>query len=401
MSETTTLSKSPLPKLDAGAGNGLAGGLIALGLAGIVSAFVLGGADRGFSSILTGLLAPLWLAVGALFFIAVHSIVNATWTVPLRRLMEGLTLGLWPALVGFVAIAIAVVVFGGVYDWAGSDREQLFHAADGTKKAWMTAGRWTATGLIVFGALILVRQILVGLSLRQDGGAVIGERHVRWSVITLFVLGYGFTLLVWDLLLTLHVNWVSAIWGFYCFVGALQSFLAVLILVVVWQRGAAMRDVIRSHHLHDLGTWMVGWACITAYIAFVQYTIIWYANLDEETFWMVMRTQHGYGTQYVIEALLRNLAPFALLMSQRFRADPRMLVIVAVLVLVGNLLDLAWIVVPAFSPNAYRIPLPEILAALGFAGAGLLLALRFWRSHGLVPAGDPRLLPSINAEHLH
>ena len=37
----------------------------------------------------------------------------------------------------------------------------------------------------------------------------------------------------------------------------------------------------------------------------------------------------------------------------------------------------------------------------GFFGGYILLALRFWRTHGLVARNDPDLLASINAEHLH
>ena len=158
----------------------------------------------------------------------------------------------------------------------------------------------------------------------------------------------------------------------------------------------------RPHLLKDLGTWLVAWSCIVAYISYIQYTIIGFANIDEETFWYLMRMQHGYGTQAVVEAVLRCGVPFVLLMSQSLRAKPWALGAAGVCVLAGSWLEVHWLIVPAFSPNHYRHPIgPEAMVALGFLAGAFLLAVRHWRRRGLVPHGDPRLLPAINAEHLH
>ncbi len=58
---------------------------------------------------------------------------------------------------------------------------------------------------------------------------------------------------------------------------------------------------------------------------------------------------------------------------------------------------------PAFSPNEYRGPYSwqELGVGAGFVGGFLLLALRFWAKYGLIPKGEPRLLATVNAEHLH
>ncbi len=124
--------------------------------------------------------------------------------------------------------------------------------------------------------------------------------------------------------------------------------------------------------------------------------------MDEETFFYKIRMQHGYGLAYAIEGLLRWPLPFLGLMSQSVRTKPWALTFVAIVVLIGNWMDWSWIIMPAFEQNAYR---PfwqwEILVGAGFAGATLLLAIRFWRKHGLIPKGDPELLATINAEHLH
>jgi hypothetical protein len=380
-----------------------------IGLATFVVLLVAGKAELAWSGLLQGMLVPTWIAMGGLFFIAVHSLCGGRWITPLRRLIEGLTAGLPLTL----AACLAIAVFGGpyLYDWlflSGAAHDALFHPhAESrdlvTPQAWMTAQRWIATTGVTLLVWLWFRLELVRLSLRQDGGLDIAASHLRLSTIFLLVFALSFTLFCWDMLLALNSHWVSTMWGIYCFTSAVQTFLAVLIIMAVWLRAGPLAAVLRDHTLRDLGTWMVAWACFTAYIGFAQYIVIYYANIDDETIFFIKRFQHGYGQSYVLEAVLRFVVPFAALMSQSMRARPAALVTVSALTLLGNWIDWSWIIMPAFSPNHYRPfwDLPALLIGAGFAGAFLLLVLSFWRKHGLVAKGDPGLQSTINAEHLH
>ena len=59
---------------------------------------------RAWGALLQGMLIPTWISAGALFFIAVNSIGGAHWTVPIRRVMEGLSGGFILTLLAFVAL---------------------------------------------------------------------------------------------------------------------------------------------------------------------------------------------------------------------------------------------------------------------------------------------------------
>ncbi len=377
-------------------------GLVALGVLAFVVQLMIDG-NRAWGALLQGMMIPIWISVGAMFFISIHSVGNAHWTVPIRRVLEGLSGGIPLAFGAFVALAL----FGlpHLYEWANaaSRRSELFHAHDGGKDHWMTSQRVIATSGVILAIWWWFSSTFKRMSLKQDQRLDVTVGHVRWSVIFLLVFALTFTLFVWDLLLSLQVHFVSAAWGLYCFVGAVQTFLAVLCVVVAWLARGPMKDIIRPHIVHDIGTWMVAWSCIWAYIAYCQYVIIYYANMNEESYWYLMRMQHGYGPCYVLEILLRFPLPFLALMSYKVRSDLRVLSIVGALVLLGSWIDLWWIVMPALSPNRFHgfWALPELFVGAGFVGGFLLLALRFWRKHGLIPQGDPRLLSSINAEHMH
>lgn len=378
---------------------GLAWGLCAAGAAALAW-LLIQDAPRGWSSLLAGLMLPLWLAVGAIFFLAVHALCGARWTVPLQNVMQGVGAGLPLAILALLAICGLGIPY--IYDWAHGNpgRDALFRDPHGSKALWMSEGRWIVSVAVVLAVLLTLARGLARLGVAADEAA--RARLVRFATMSLVLLVPLFTLLMWDTLLALHVQWVSAVWGGYCLVAAIHAFLGATALGLAWLSGRGLKPVARPHLLRDIGTWLVAWSCIVAYIAYVQWTVIGFANMDEETFWYLMRVQHGYGVQAAVDLTLRCLLPFALLMSQRLRAKPWALGLAGASVLAGTWLQLHWLVVPAFSPNHYRSPLgPEALVALAFAGGTFLLAVRHWRRRGLVPHGDPRLLPAINAEHLH
>ncbi|GDY14733.1 hypothetical protein LBMAG53_36110 [Planctomycetota bacterium] len=392
-----------VPALPSGGLNLIAYGLIAGGAVGLALAAGFG-LGMVFAGVLAGTCLIFALTVASLFFTAAHVLGGAHWIVPVRRLIDGLSAGL-PIAVGGAVVLLAV---GGawLYEWVsqtGAEHAKLFHAADGTKAAWMTTLRWAGTSFLILGFFVVARGLLVGTSLRRDAGAVVDGSEARWSVVTLIVGIFAFTLFVWDYLLSIELTFPNAIWGFYCLANGVQVFLGVLTLVAVWLASTSLRGLFRRHLFHDLGTWLLAWGCIVAYLTLAQFVIIYFANLDEETGPILKRLQHGYGAVYVIEAILRSAVPFVVLMSQSLRTHPAALTVAAVSAILGNLLDLAWWIVPALAPNHFEFAfglLPVVLIALGFLGGALLLAQGFWRRNGVLPT-DPRLIPTINGEHLH
>ncbi|MDA3959227.1 MAG: hypothetical protein PF961_00430 [Planctomycetota bacterium] len=389
--------------------------MVVLGVIGFIGAFFVGpnhGAERAWSILLQGMLIPTYLSLAALFFVCVHSIGGARWVAPLRRLLESMSSGLPITAVVFFLLALPFLGGSYLYDWVnlswndveGHPHTSLFHVYHGSKSGFMTWYRLLLTGTVFITGWLWLRYKLVGISLKQDvDGGCIRNIHRPWAIAYVMFFALSLTFFVWDMLLSLHVNWFSTMWGVYCFASAMQTFLCVLLLLVLWLRRGPMKEHLPKHLLHDLGTWMVAWSCFCAYIGFSQFMLIYYANLDEETYWYILRTQHGWGLQYWIEAVVRWPLPFLGLMSQKVRTNPVALLVICSAVLVGNWMDWTWIIQPAMGINEYRgfYALDLVLVGAGFAGGYLLLVQAFWAKHGLVAKNDPDVLPVVNAEHLH
>ena len=225
-------------------------------------------------------------------------------------------------------------------------------------------------------------------SLRQDAGQAGGEatlRMRRLSAPFLVLFGLTVTFASFDWLMSLDPHWFSTIFGVYIFSG-----------MTVTALGSGL---VRGDHLYSLGALLFAFTCFWAYIAFSQYMLIWYGNIPEETAWFVHRTEHGWQAVSVLLAFVRFVVPFFLLLGRRAKSDPRSLAVASVLVLVGQLVDLYWIIMPGASPDGPRLGWQELGPALLLAGLLLARWGSFLSRHRIVAVGDP-MFPRSREFHL-
>ncbi len=92
-----------------------------------------------------------------------------------------------------------------------------------------------------------------------------------------------------------RAHWFGAIYGIYYFRRLGRRRFATMILLCVWlQRSGVIGSELTTDHYHDLGKLLFGFNFFWGYIAFSQYILIWYANIPEETGWLVLRQQNGW-----------------------------------------------------------------------------------------------------------
>ena len=95
--------------------------------------------------------------------------------------------------------------------------------------------------------------------------------------------------------------------------------------------------------------------------------------------------------------LFQFALPFVVLLSRDLKRNARRLAGVALIVLVSRLLDLFWLLKPAFSPARFSIHWMDAAAVLGVGG--LWLSFFLWRLRGqpLLPLRDPALPFAVEA----
>jgi hypothetical protein len=365
----------------------------ALTLAGAVTCGVGGFHDLGRLgyAYLTAYLCWLSLPVGGLFLVMVEHLVEARWSVPLRRLAEhlaGLSMGL--AVLWLPLAALAPRVYGWMQSPALSPELSVQ-----AKAGLLNRPVWYGLSLGILGLWSLLGWRLRAVSVQQDRcGSVAYTRQLRvLSVVGLIGLAVTVPLgaVLWAM--SLQPGWCSAVYGVYYFVGSVWVTVATVYgLATVLKRAGPLAQALGPRQFHDLGTLWFGFTMLYAYVHFVQYFVIWNGNIPEHTWWYVQRQQGTWA--WVGLALVGGhfLVPFLVLI----RRDTKLNWAVT-LPLVGwcglmHYLDVAFNVLPA-QPSGPRSSFQVVdLGCVAFMAGVLGLAwLKAFSACVPMPLRDRRL----------
>ena len=89
---------------------------------------------------------------------------------------------------------------------------------------------------------------------------------------------------------------------------------------------------------------------------------------------------------------------FLFLLSRNFKRNPRKLVLVAVLILLMRMVDLLWMLVPAFKEE-HRWIWMDVIALIGFGGVWLALFTWQLSKRPLIPINDPQFESVMEQMH--
>jgi hypothetical protein len=195
--------------------------------------------------------------------------------------------------------------------------------------------------------------------------------------------------------MSLEPHWFSSMYGVLYMGGFAVSGMALAILTV--SKLAAhppWSQSLTAEQLNDLGNLQLAFTVFWTYVSFMQYLIIWSGNLPEETVWYLRRTTNGWQTIAVLLICLHFVLPFLFLLSRDNKRDPSKLMKVALLLLAMRLVDLCWLVQPAFSQ---RLAVDWQQLAAPVAIGGLWLAVYAWR----LPARAALPIYQLSEEPLH
>ncbi len=334
------------------------------------------------------------VAVGALYFLAIHYAAGASWATALKRLPEALTSAL-PAALLLILMAF-VTGAATLYPW--------LHEAEAATLAPFKARWLMPTFFFTRAALYAVMLLLFAGALRR--GSLAQDRDLdpahsargRKLAVAFLVLGsFVVGLASFDWIMSLDPHWYSTLFGVYNFAGHFTSALAVIILMVVWLKRRGALPGVTSHHLHDLGKLLFAMCTFWMYMWFSQSMLIWYGNIAEEAIYFNIRLTGAWRPLFFANVLLNWIIPFLVLLSRRAKRSQLVMVRVALVVLAGRWLDVYLMTYPSLTdgPVFGLLEAGSMLALPGLLG---FLAWRWLSRVATSPAGDPYLEESL---HLH
>ncbi len=350
---------------------------------------------RAYAAFLIGFWYFMGLGVAGTFFTALHYLVGATWSVVVRRVAEAFSSFLPLALLLLLVVLLGIPH---LYVWSAPSITEGAHAADLSKGGYLSTPLFTLRTGVILAVWCLFSWYFIRNSIRQDasGDPKLVKSSTKASAAFILIFALTVTLLGFDLLMSLEPTWYSTIFGVYCFAGIWQSGLAAIaIVVVLLRRQGALSGVVSRFHYWDLGKLMFAFSVFWMYIAFSQFMLIWYANLPEEIEYMIHRTFTGWGGVGIALGMLKFVIPFFTLMHQKMKENEIVLLAVGGCILLGQWVDLYWLVLPAFSPQSVVLGWTEIGTTLGFLGLFGLCLLRFFSRHPVAAHSDPLFESSV------
>ncbi|MBM4345218.1 MAG: hypothetical protein FJ100_17750 [Deltaproteobacteria bacterium] len=398
----------PVPFSMPGGARNLAIGLLVLG------AVLLGagaatagehGAWRVFADLLIAAFFYTSLAVGGGVILAIMHVTRSGWSAVVRRIPEAVITWLPMALV-------TMLVVGGLgmhhlYEWSHPDIVAGDHLLR-HKSVLLNPTWYYAATVVIIGAWVAFTFKMRANSIAQDGDGSEGHtgRNMVLSVVFLIFFGLSMTAgsLFW--LMSLEPHWFSTMFGVYQFAGAHKAAAAVCAILLVMLIGSGQLKQANANHLHDFGKMIFAYSTFWAYIWVSQFLLIWYANIPEETGYFILRQDGGWMALFGLNVILNWVIPFFTLLPRPNKRNPKVLVPVAIVTLIGLWLDVYLQVMPAashFAAHHHKLDLHGVVFGPGEIGATLLLGggfvlvvLKMLGRASLVPLKDPYLQESLH-----
>ena len=343
-----------------------------------------------FRSYLFSYLFWLGIALGSLAIVMLQYLSGGAWGVVTRRIFES-SMSTLP----YMALLFVPLLFGlqQLYIWARP--EVMTHdAALQTKDAYLNVSAFLLRALVYFGLWTSMAYLLVKWSQEQDQHGDTPTRIRQMRLLSgpgLIVYGLAVTFASVDWLMSLEPHWYSTIFGALTVVGqGLTAFAFTIAVLAVLIPQTSLSAVISPKLLRDLGGLLFAFVMLWAYMSFSQYLLIWSGNLPEEVSWYTHRLRGGWRWVGVLLVVFHFAIPFAFLLSSNVKRNPKILGMVAVLILFMRLVDLFWLVTPTFVASI-RIHWLDIVTPVAFGSAWLTLFLRQLQRAPLVPIRDTYL----------
>jgi len=387
--------------------NKAGGALIAVGVGGlaltVVGGFVVG-TKHALASYMVGVMGVLAISLGALVFHMVLNLTNAGWHVTIRRQMENVMTQI-PLCIAMVAVFIVIELASGgiLLTWMTEEARDTLMV---TNKAPFLNPLFFVLRFFIYAFVwIFLTTRLRALSVEQDAsGDPMLTRKARymsgWGLLA-FALTVSFSTFDW--MMSMDFRFFSTMWGVYYFAGAAASSMAMIAIIFAVLRGLGrVTGAVTEEHFADIAKLMFGFTVFWAYIAYSQYFLIWYANIPEETYYLIRRQSGGWQGLGTLLILGHFVAPFLVLLFRPVKRSTFGLALVGVWIIAMQFADMIWIMRPMVYAGlpAAEVPGPEnwwvdAVAIIGVLGLYLGTLVRRIGAGPLVPLKDPRLHESL------
>jgi hypothetical protein len=354
--------------------------------------------SRFFQAYLMAYTFWLGFGVGSLAVAFIQFLTGGAWGIAVRRVAEAGAATLWLLALLFVPLLLGLPE---LYPWARPAEVNLDPLLQ-YKSAYLNVPFFVIRAAAYLLCWCVLSVLLNRWSRDQDET---GEPHARrrlqrLSIVGAMALGLTVSFAAIDWLMSLEPHWYSTVYGAMVSVGMVLTAYAFMVLVVIWHGSRSpLEPLVTPSLLNDLGSLLLTFLMLWAYMAYFQYLLIWSGNLTEEIPWFVRRLEGSWQIVALIAAVGGFAVPFSLLLFRGLKRDPRWLAVIAGLLLCMRLVTNLWLVMPVFQPTGFAIHWLDPVAVIALGGLWLAVFSQSLTSRPLLPLNDERM--QWPAERVH
>ncbi|HJY64363.1 MAG TPA: quinol:cytochrome C oxidoreductase [Ignavibacteria bacterium] len=368
--------------------------LLIVGVVILLAAFVFE-PHRAFFDYLWIYMFLVSIAVGSLGLVALEYMVGATWSTPFRRVME-----ITASIIPFLVILVIPLFFGmhDLFHWTHTEAVQADKLLT-SKSPYLNFEFFTIRTAAILLIWILFYWFITKNSESQDdsGDPKFTVRNIKLSMAfgPLFMITLTVTSIDW--MMSLEPHWYSTMFGVYYFAGTLVAALSVNTFILLnLKQGGYLHPQIESIHFYSLSTLMFGFNVFWGYIGFSQYMLIWYADMPEETFWMLQRWEGSWKYVSIGLIFLHFVIPFLILVGRQAKTNLKLLRVMAMWLLVMHAYDLYWLIMPTYMKSGAEFGWSELSFPLIVSGLTIILFKLKADKKNLIPVRDPKLQAGLD-----
>ena len=337
----------------------------------------------------------LWSAIaqGGVLFSAVMHITKARWSGPLAGLSESFA-AFFP--LSFILFLLLFIGKTHLFPWLHED----LHG----KELWLNIPflfTRDGIGLLIlymlgFGYLFYALQLK--LSNQGPGGRIrqiifnqqqrkqfspeqLRKKMTIWGGFYILAFAVVLSLIGFDLVMSMDPHWISTLFGAYHFVKSFFIGLgALIILAAIVQSRHKENTFITPANFHDVGKLFFGFCLLWADFFYVQLLVIYYGNIPEETYYIIIRTmQTPWNRLAWAVFIVCFVGPFFILLNQTIKTKPMIMAVICGIIIIGIWFEHLLLLGPALSHGSTSISLgfADLLITLGFFGL-MVLAIRYF-----------------------
>ena len=365
---------------------------LAVGVAAMVLCIVAGlhNPVQFFRSYLFAFVFWIGLPLGCSAILMLHHLVGGTWGFPLRRLLESGAKTFW-----LMAVLVLPILFrlSLLYSWADASKVRVDPLLQ-YKHPYLNVPFFVVRTVIYFSAWLLITFLLNKWSRQQDdtGETRLTQRIRSLSAPGLLIFELTVTFAAVDWVMSLEPHWYSTIYGMIFMVTQVLAAMAVMTVTVIrLSKEKSLSGMVTPKLLNDYGNLLLVFTMLWAYLSFSQFLIIWGGNLKEEIPWYMSRARGGWAGVGLILIIFHFAIPFLLLLSRYAKRRAEILGWLAAGLIVMSLVDIFWLLTPAFNHAGPEFHPTDWLAILGMGGLWLWRFTSQLQGRPLLPLNDPRL----------